>query len=58
MSPSTHRARVLDARTRALHLLDELEQLDPDRRPLLAQARHLVITASDQTLARLEGNTR
>lgn len=50
--------RVLAARTHALYLLDELEALDPDRRHLLAQARHLVIEATDHTLARLTKTPR
>jgi len=53
-STRSHIARVLDARTRALALLDELDQLDPERRPLIAQARALVLEATNRTIDRLE----
>lgn len=50
----SNRARVETARARALAVIDELEQLTPERRPQLDAARRLVIEATDHTLARLE----
>lgn len=50
----SHRARIEAARARALAVIDELEQLNPEQRPQLAQARALVLECCDATLNRLE----
>lgn len=56
----SHRARVETARARALAVIDELEQLTPERRPQLDAARRLVIeaTASPTAVAKASSELR